>query len=179
MGGENWCAETFFDHQQEIANLAGLESVPQGLWPSWSDPRIDAMVGFAPDGYAFGPNGLKSVTIPVMLVGGSDDHFNPAEYNVYQTYEFVGSSEKSQVVFDGANHLIFNNDCAAIPWAIDMGAYWFCSDSVWDMNRAHDLINHFTTAFVLSMLKNDTEARAALAPDAVSFPGITYQAAGF
>jgi hypothetical protein len=56
---------------------------------------------------------------------------------------------------------------------------WFCSDSVWDMDRAHDLINHFTTAFLLATLKDDAEAAAALAPDAVSFPGITYEAQGF
>jgi hypothetical protein len=47
------------------------------------------------------------------------------------------------------------------------------------MDRAHDLINHFTTAFLLDVLKGDKDAHAALAPDAVSFPGITYQAEGF
>jgi hypothetical protein len=31
------------------------------------------------------------------------------------------------------------------------------------MDRAHDLINHFTTAFLLATLKGDTDAAAALA----------------
>lgn len=47
------------------------------------------------------------------------------------------------------------------------------------MDRAHNLINYFTTAFLLGVLKRDKDAHAALAPDAVSFPGITYQAQGF
>jgi hypothetical protein len=62
---------------------------------------------------------------------------------------------------------------------VDVGMFWFCSDEVWDMLRAHDLTNHFVTAFFLATLKDDTEAAAALAPDAVQFPGITYKTTGF
>ena len=47
------------------------------------------------------------------------------------------------------------------------------------MDRAHDLINHLTTAFLLDVLKGDKEAHKALAPDVVNFPGITYEAQGF
>jgi len=47
------------------------------------------------------------------------------------------------------------------------------------MNRAHDLINHFTTAFLRDMLTGDILAHAALAPSAVDFAGVTYQAEGF
>ena len=59
------------------------------------------------------------------------------------------------------------------------GFPWVCSDAVWDMQRAHDLINHFTTAFLLAKLKDDAEAAAALSPEEVGFPGIAYQAEGF
>ncbi len=44
---------------------------------------------------------------------------------------------------------------------------------------AHDLVNHFVVAFLLNQLKGDLDAAAALAPEAVSFPGITYEAQGF
>jgi hypothetical protein len=50
---------------------------------------------------------------------------------------------------------------------------------VWDIDRAHDLVNHFVIAFLLAELKGDAEAAAALAPDVVSFPGIAYEAQGF
>ena len=53
-------------------------------------------------------------------------------------------------------------------------AFWSCSDSIWDMDRAHDLTNHFTTAFLLDVLKGDKETHKALLPDAVKFPGIQY-----
>jgi len=57
--------------------------------------------------------------------------------------------------------------------------YNLCADAVWDMDRAHDLANHFVTAFLFDILNGDEAAHAALAPDAVAFPGITYQAEGF
>jgi hypothetical protein len=47
------------------------------------------------------------------------------------------------------------------------------------MDRAHDLISHFTTAFLLAELYQDADAAAALAPDGVHFPGVTYEAQGF
>jgi len=57
--------------------------------------------------------------------------------------------------------------------------FFCCADPVWDVDRAHDLIDHFVTAFLLATLKGDAEAAAALAPDAVSFPGIAYETTGF
>ena len=68
--------------------------------------------------------------------------------------------------------------CDATPWLIEMGLAFICSDPVWDMDRAHDLINHFTTAFLLATLKDDAEAAAARV-GCRCLPGITYEAQGF
>jgi hypothetical protein len=46
------------------------------------------------------------------------------------------------------------------------------------MDRTHDLINHFTTAFLLAVLRDDSEAAAALAPEAVDFTGVEYATSG-
>ena len=77
--------------------------------------------------------------------------------------------------------MIFGGTCDDNPWMLgtDPGLFWVCADSVWDAERAYDLINHFTTAFLLATLKDDAEAAAALAPDAVQFSGVTYEAQGF
>jgi hypothetical protein len=50
---------------------------------------------------------------------------------------------------------------------------------VWDLDRAANLTDHLVTAFLLAELYRDTDAAAAFSPDAVSFPGITYEAQGF
>ncbi len=47
------------------------------------------------------------------------------------------------------------------------------------MDRAHDLINHFATAFLLAELTGDEDAAAALASDQVNFSGVEYQEKGY
>jgi hypothetical protein len=67
------------------------------------------------------------------------------------------------------------NSCDEVPLFAGMGFFEYCSDEVWDMDRAHDLTNHFVTAFLLAQLYEDADAAAALAPDAVTFPGVRYE----
>ena len=76
----------------------------------------------------------------------------PAEWNIAITNEYASSAEKVLVVLEGSDHYIVGDTCDATPWLIDMGLAFVCSDPVWDMDRAHDLINHFTTAFLLATL---------------------------
>ncbi|NLF75475.1 MAG: hypothetical protein GX573_07235 [Chloroflexi bacterium] len=190
---EQWCTQYpdlfdvvencpgVLDHQQELLDLAGLDAKPDGLWPAWGDPRVDAAISQAGGGYEFGPEGLAAVTIPVMIQQGAGDAMNTPEWVGYFAYEHVSSAQKSLVAFADAGHMIFTGGCENNPWLIgnDPSLFWACADSVWDADRSVDLVNHFTTAFLLATLKDDAEAAAALAPDAVAFPGITYEAQGF
>jgi predicted dienelactone hydrolase len=189
---EAWCAETttwgphehqmcyLVGHNEELVEIAGLDTVPSGLWPSLGDPRIDALVGFSPGRIpAFGTDGLASLTLPMMVFVGSNDTDSPPERYVYPMYERVGSAQKILAVFEGADHYIFAGDCSATPWMVDFGLYGICSDAVWDMDRAHDLINHLTTAFLLAELYGDEDATAALSAEAVQFPGVNYETTGY
>jgi predicted dienelactone hydrolase len=186
----SWCAEhpeadswafcpALTAHGAEMAALAGLAAVPEGLWPALSDSRIDAVVSLAGAAFLFGPEGMRNLSVPLLTIGGSEDSVLPAEWNIAITNEYASSSEKALVVLEGSDHYIFGDECDVMPWLNDLGLRLLCTDPVWDMDRAHDLFNHFTTAFLLATLKGDTEAAAALAPDVVSFPGITYEAQGF
>jgi hypothetical protein len=83
------------------------------------------------------------------------------------------------VGFENAEHMIFGSTCDVLPFYTEVGFGNGCIDQVWDMARAHDLINHFTTAFLLAELKGDTDAAAALSPDLAAFPGVSYMAQGF
>ncbi|MCL4250564.1 MAG: hypothetical protein KJ065_20605 [Anaerolineae bacterium] len=184
LGGGNLCTDqaALVDGVEHgMVPLAGLDSVPEGMWPSWTEERLDAAVYLAPTSIFFGRDGLHSVQLPTLMIGGTVDAgvTGPPEVNFVQAHDALGSSEKALVMFSDAGHFIYDDDCAAMPWAFDLAITWYCSDPVWDMDRAHDLINHFTTAFLLDVLKGDEAAHAALAPDAVSFPGITYEAEGF
>jgi predicted dienelactone hydrolase len=167
------------DFEQDLATRSGLSIPPEGLWPSWGDPRVDAIAPLSPGATYFGLDGFRNVDIPVMLIGGSADRFVPPEFHVIPPFEHLGSENKSFVMLENADHLVSGVACAAAPWLIDSGLFWACSDPVWDMDRAHDLIDHLVTAFLLAELYGDEDAAAALAPDAVDFSGITYETTGY
>ena len=183
LGGGDICdysaeevAQSIFE---EVAPMLGLETMPEDLYPALGDPRVDAIIPLAPGMDPFGAIGTKSVSIPTMILVGSQDQFIFSSYDKYLpwVYNNLSSDRKSLVLFEHGDHYVFYTNCADghVPDAYS----WICSDPVWDMDRAHDLINHFVTAFLLAELKGDADAAAALAPDAVSFPGIEYQAQGF
>ena len=164
----------FVGHEANLAALYGVEASNAGLFrPLWDD-RVDALVAAAPGGelHAFGDAGIGVVGVPTMIMYGSSDPFVSPEYNALWAYHTIASADRALVTFENGGHLMFGN-CPG-------GWKDFCGyDPVWDVDRVHDLINHFTTAFLLATLEGDTDAAAALSPDAVSFPGIEYQAQGF
>jgi predicted dienelactone hydrolase len=159
----------------KLAALAGLDGVPEGLWPSWQDPRVDAIFLLAPSS-SFGPDGSAAVKLPAMSLTGSADPMQDVALNVYLTHDNLGSAKKSLVVFQDGGHTMFLNDCHSATGMAGVAFEW-CSDAVWDMDRVHDLVNHFATAFLLSELKGDAHAAATLASENVSFPGIEYKPA--
>ena len=174
-----WLCDLIVLHVADMAELAGLDSIPDDLWPGWGDPRVDAIVSMAGDAYFFGQTGLAEITVPVMALGGTGDTGTPYMWGTHPTYEYVSSPTKARVAFANAEHMIFGATCEALPWFAEIGFYAYCSDPVWDVNRTHDLVNHFAMAFLLAELTQDTDAAAALAPEVVEFPGVTYEAQGF
>ncbi len=65
--------------------------------------------------------------------------------------------------------MIFGSCLPILPGhgRIRLSDFVLLATPVWDMDRAHDLINHFATAFLLAELKGDAEAAKALAPENV------------
>lgn len=158
---------------EDIASARGLERVPEGLWPPTTDSRVDALVLLAPaGGHLFQEAGLAEVTLPTLIIVGSLDSATVPEEDAYPMYEYIGSMDKTLITLEYADHYIFVDECSELE--ISFGLFDSCSDDVWDMTRAHDLTNHFTTAFLLSVLKEDQEAAKNLLPGAVDFRGVIY-----
>ena len=163
----------------EMARLAGLDAPPEGLWPDWSDPRVDAVVALAPGSHLFGETGTQAMRAPTLLIAGTLDDAVGQGLAYFDTYQRLPPAHKSLVTVESADHFIFLNACDVNPGFVDQDFFWVCSNPVWDMDRVHDLINHFVTAFLLSELKGDAEAAAALAPENISFPGIQYETTAY
>ena len=157
--------------EAELAAFADMTETPERLWPDWSDERVGAVVALAPSTIPFGKEGLQHVDVPVMFMVGSGETSTDGGFEMASPFESVASVDKAKVVFDFAEHLLFFSSCADSPSIVELGFPMFCVDPVWDTDRAHDLINHFATAFLLAELKGDSAAAAALAPENVDFPG--------
>ena len=180
---EKWCAANkdtpdaqgecpgILAHEKDMLKLAGLSTMPKGPWPSWGDPRVKGVVAFSGGDPIMN---MSAVTTPLMVMTGS---LETVALTNDLPYNGSASTQKARVVFANADHMIFAPKCDEIPWLIlsHPEYYMVCAQAVWDMDRAHDLINHLTTAFLLDTLKGDKDAHKALLPDAVAFPGIEYQ----
>ncbi len=123
------------------------------LPPVW-DPRVAALVAAAPGGelHAFGNTGIASVKVPTLIMFASDDHVVSPEFNALWAYDNIGSPDKALAVFDHGGHTLFMTSSA--PHFDDATA--------------------LATAFFLAILKRNPADRAALMPNAVSFPGLSY-----
>ena len=174
-----WLCDELLPHLADMAGLAGLESIPEGQWPAWADPRVDAIVPMAGDAFFFGQVGLAEISVPVMAIGGTADSDSPFMWGTHPTYEYASSSKKVRIALNEAEHMIFTGPCEKNPWFLKFFPNEFCSDPSWDRDYAHGLVNHFVTAFFLAELKQDASAAAALGPEGVDFPGVTYDAQGY
>jgi len=176
---EAWACVDILNHEAEMAEFAGLDEVPTGLWPSTQDDRVAAAVRLSGSLTPLGSKGLAAVDVPVLLFHGGGEAAASPSTQMGEPYASVASPRKAEVVLDHASHMVFFSSCDEAPDMVAIGFPMFCTDPVWDMDRAHDLINHFATAFLLAELKGDAEAAAALAPENVSFPGIQYESTEF
>jgi predicted dienelactone hydrolase len=174
-----WLCEMLLPHTADMANLAGLDAIPEGLWPAWADPRVDAIVSMAGDAFFFGQDGLANIHIPVMAIGGTADADSPYMWSTYPAYEYTASQAKVKIALKDAEHMIFTGPCQTVPFYLKPFAGEFCDDASWNRTRAHEFTNHFVTAFLLAELKDDRVAAASLSPDKIDFTDIEYEAIGF
>ena len=174
-----WLCDKLLPHLDDMADLAGLDETPGGLWLALTDPRIAAIVPMAGDAFFFGHEGLAEINVPVMAIGGTKDNDAPYEWGTFPAYEYSSSPRKVLISLTDAGHMIFTNPCEKIPFYLKPVSGDFCSDTDWDRNYAHELVSHFTTAFLLTELKQDSAASDALAPSEIEIPGMKYEAQGY
>ena len=174
-----WLCDEIVPHLGEMATLAGLDAVPDGLWQMAADPRIDAIVPMAGDAFLFGQSGLAEITVPVMAISGTADHDSPFDWAALLTYEHSSSTRKILIGLEGAEHMIFTAPCEAIPLFLRIMSDEFCADGDWNRYHVHNIVKHFVTAFLLAELSNNANALNVIRPDAVNILDITYNADGY
>ena len=165
---ENTCF--LLESALEIAAARGYDMPPKGNWDATVDPRIQAIVTYAP--YNIPSLDTNTVNVPAMVITGTADETTPPVRDTYPLVESL-SVPNHLATLQLAGHNIFVDECPNTNFVTE-DVYPSCSDEVWDMDRAHDLAKHLTTLFLLQHLKGDEEAEAFLLPENINFRGVDY-----
>jgi predicted dienelactone hydrolase len=140
-----------------------------GLKPK-ADPRLKTIVAFAPWGanyYMFNNDTLKTATVPMLLVAGSQDSVSGYENGVRAIWQGMSNIDRSLLTFNHANHN------AGAPMPAPRESYRFDKDlgfnvsehyldAVWDNVRMNNISQHFVTAWLGKYLKEDNSMQAYL-----------------
>jgi len=149
------------------AQMAGVRIVQLGNRSDLpvKDERVKAVVISAPSLYRVSTCDFSAVKAPLLLLQADlDVGFTLADG--WRAYREASTVNKCLIVFLSSNIDYFPYSPYSTTLRLDLRG-----------PRRADLINHFTTAFLLETLKGDLEARQALLPDAVNFPGVRYTTA--
>ncbi len=173
---KHWCADNNDDENvcfvesmaQDIATARGFDTVPAGAWDATTDARIQAVVALAPWNAPI--LDFSGMTAPTLVIVGTGDQVTIPERDAYTVFDNLATA-KSLLTLDHAGHYVFIDECPPVFGTLNV--FDECSDVVWDMPRAHDLINHAATAFLLAQLKDDAAAADALSSS--EFPGVEFK----
>ena len=137
------------------------------------DDRVDIVISQAPVGGMCVIEGctLPEYPKPMMIMGGTLDHTLQYQENMLEPYQDLGKPKAMVTILDGG-HFTFSDICLLnlneladqLDWsdardALNDG----CSpDFNVDYNEAHDMINHYNTAYLNYYLRGSTESRQYL-----------------
>lgn len=121
------------------------------------------MVSLAGDAAMFGTADLESITAPLLVMGGTADLDSPYDWSTRLAYDGAASSRKVEVALEGAGHFVFSGECGSVRRIVRLVPTGFCEDPAWERARARAVVRHYVTAFLLSELTGDSDAKGALA----------------
>lgn len=139
---------------QQIAEYRGYDDVPTGAWDATVTEGVRAVVALAPWNAPI--MNQEANETPTLFIVGDSDRVTPAERDTFVMFDEMRHADRWLVTFELADHYIFVDTCA--PSLLAFGAFGSCSDGVWDMQRAHDLSNHYIVAFLRHYLYDNDEA---------------------
>lgn len=146
--------------------FAQLEA-QRGLNTAKPDTRIKAVFAMAPYGQPWiGARSLANLKVPLFVAAGEADDVATYRRDALEYFRQAGSQNKYLLTLAAAQHNPFVECPPEVRGREE--DYWRCWEPVWDMERAHDLVKHFATAFFARYLQNNLELANYLNP---SLPG--------
>jgi len=161
----------------------GNRALAQRTWadPGYEasiDPRIKAVVAFAPWGMARGiwdAEGLAGLRVPTFFVAGSMDDISGYEDGIKAIYEGAIHTDRYLLTYLNARHNVAPNPppAEALRPGLHLDEYLRYAEPAWDQRRLNNLNQHFVTAFLGIHLKDEQgyQRYLEIEPDAGEWPG--------
>lgn len=116
-----------------------------GLWAATTDPRIHAALAIAPCfARLFGEQGLASVTVPTLLIAGTQDRVCPYEVDATYVYDHLGSSDRYLVTLEGNTHDALRGSRVIQPYASAFFGFYLQGKSSYASYLTPDSANPFS-----------------------------------
>lgn len=136
--------------QTRTMGAPALEAAP--------DPRIKAVVAFAPWGMtrgAWDEAGLAGLRIPTFFVAGDQDDVSGYEKGIKAIYEGAVNTERYLLTYVNARHNVAPNPPSAVVMESEKyyADFMHYAEPAWDQRRINNINQHFVTAFLGVRLK--------------------------
>ncbi|MEA1784959.1 dienelactone hydrolase [Arenibacter sp. GZD96] len=153
------------------SNAIGMHAASNSTYQKKTDPRIKAVVAFAPWGMERGvwdAEGLKGLKTPTLFVAGSEDDISGYENGIKALYTGAVNADRYLLTYKNARHNTAPNPPPAesLQSGLHLDEYYRYADPTWDQRKINNINQHFVTAFLGKYVKKqDFEVYLSIAPD--------------
>ena len=173
------------DPPDEVAS-----ELPEGFVPLPVDPRVDAIAPLAPASSWFGDSELEAISVPAMIIGGTQDTTTPIETENVRPFDLI-PDQVFRADLDDAVHFSFSNSCNLIQGMLDQGLkQWMidgllgteftepCGPPSLDIEEAHRITNLYTVSLFKAFVEGDERYEGYLTESyaQANEPYVTYYA---
>jgi predicted dienelactone hydrolase len=143
------------------------EQLPEGFVPVPPDSRVDAIAPLAPAARWLGDTELAGISVPTMIIGGTEDTTTPIDIENVRPFELIADQVFRADLLE-AVHFSFSNSCDLIQsmnekgfgdWVIKglLGEEFLkpCGPPSLDIGEAHRITNLYTVSLFKAFLMDD------------------------
>jgi predicted dienelactone hydrolase len=150
--------DTFFSTIAGGSKAIQVRSTNNAEYKASLDPRIKAVVAFAPWGMQRGvwdANGLKGLKVPTFFVAGNQDDISGYEDGIKAIYKGAVNSDRYLLTYANARHNVAPNPPPpqSLKAGLHFDEYYRYAEPAWNERRINNINQHFVTAFLGIHLK--------------------------
>lgn len=151
-------AAVFFGQMASGSDALKVRTAGNEVYQSTLDPRIKAVVAFAPWGMERGvwdSTGLKGLTVPTFFVAGSQDDISGYEKGIKAIYNGAVNAERFMLTYANARHNVAPNPPPAesLTPGLPLDEYLRYAEPAWNERRINNINQHFVAVFLGIKLK--------------------------